>query len=141
MFQFAAQLAPGLLTAQNCVIALGFIMAHGGSIRICVIGWRPLNISLFDGAGGEEWPIAFACYLGRLRMKTICFICVASLLGLPSCSEQNPLVATTLNERASLAGGYQRFEGSPLKKVSSQQGRTPDERAAYLLSQRAAVMP
>src|SRR5713226_7032884 len=37
-------------------------------------------------------------------MKTICFICVASLLGLIACSKQNALVATTLNERAALAG-------------------------------------
>lgn len=164
-------------------------------------------------------------------MKTICFICVTSLLGPTSCSKQNPLVATTLNERASLAGDlpsnplrsgvitsavnqrdstmwtlfgndlavkyartnsghdypagsmlslvtweqqedrrwfggeipglpksvevvtvstgaehrpsylYQRFEGAPLKKVSTLELATPSERAAYLLSQRAAVMP
>jgi hypothetical protein len=164
-------------------------------------------------------------------MKTICFICLASLLGLTSCSKQNPLVATTLNERAALAAGlpsnpmqfgvitsavdkrdstmwtlfgnelavkyarsssghdypagstlslvaweqledgrwfggripgpplsvefvtvsmdadhrlsycYQKFEGSPLKKVSAQEGPTPDDRTAHLLSQRAAVMP
>jgi hypothetical protein len=36
---------------------------------------------------------------------------------------------------------YEDFEGSPLKKVSAQEGATPGERAAYLLSQRAAVMP
>jgi hypothetical protein len=36
---------------------------------------------------------------------------------------------------------YQRYEGSPLKKVASEDGATPNERAAYLLGQRAAVMP
>jgi hypothetical protein len=46
---------------------------------------------------------------------------------------------------AAAAGGasyaYQKYEGSPLKRVSAQQGLTPDDRTAYLLSQRAAVMP
>ena len=164
-------------------------------------------------------------------MKTICFICVASLLGLTGCSEQNPRVATTLNQRAPLAGdlpsnplqskvitsainqrdstmwtlfgndlavkyartnsrhdypagsvlslvtweqqedsrwfggripaapksveivtvsmgaehrlsySYQEFEGTALKKMSDQEGPAPNDRAAYLLSQRAAVMP
>ncbi len=37
------------------------------------------------------------------------------------------------------AYSYQRFEGSPLKKVED--SVAPNERAAYLLSQRAAVMP
>ena len=36
---------------------------------------------------------------------------------------------------------YQKFEGSPLKQSSAEQGTAPTERAAYLLSQRAAVMP
>jgi hypothetical protein len=36
---------------------------------------------------------------------------------------------------------YQRYEGSPLKKVASVEGAAPNDRAAYLLSQRAAVMP
>ncbi len=36
---------------------------------------------------------------------------------------------------------YQRFEGSPLKSVATEEGAVPGERAAYLLSQRAAVMP
>jgi hypothetical protein len=36
---------------------------------------------------------------------------------------------------------YENYEGSPLKKVSAQEGPTPEGRAAYLLSQRAAVMP
>jgi len=36
---------------------------------------------------------------------------------------------------------YQKYEGAPLKKVSAQEGLTPNDRAIYLLSQRAAVMP
>jgi hypothetical protein len=43
------------------------------------------------------------------------------------------------------AGGvshtYEKYEGSPLKRVSAQPGLSPDERTAYLLAQRAAVMP
>jgi hypothetical protein len=36
---------------------------------------------------------------------------------------------------------YQRYEGSPLKKMDQEAGVTPNERTAYLLAQRAAVMP
>jgi hypothetical protein len=36
---------------------------------------------------------------------------------------------------------YERYQGSPLKKVASVEGATPNDRAAYLLAQRAAVMP
>jgi hypothetical protein len=36
---------------------------------------------------------------------------------------------------------YQRYEGSPLKKVASEDGAAPNDRAAYLLAQRATVMP
>jgi hypothetical protein len=36
---------------------------------------------------------------------------------------------------------YRRFEGSPMKQVEQEDGASPGERAAYLLSQRAAVMP
>jgi hypothetical protein len=39
------------------------------------------------------------------------------------------------------AYSYQRYEGSPLKKVTGEDGAAPNERAASLLSQRAAVMP
>jgi hypothetical protein len=39
------------------------------------------------------------------------------------------------------AYSYERYEGSPLKKVASGEGADPKERAAYLLAQRAAVMP
>lgn len=36
---------------------------------------------------------------------------------------------------------YRDFEEAPLNKVSTQESSTPEGRAAYLLSQRAAVMP
>lgn len=36
---------------------------------------------------------------------------------------------------------YQRYEGAPLKKVASLEGADPKDRAAYLMAQRAAVMP
>lgn len=36
---------------------------------------------------------------------------------------------------------YESYAGTPLKKTGEQQGRTPSSRAAYLLSQHAAVMP
>jgi hypothetical protein len=36
---------------------------------------------------------------------------------------------------------YQRYEGSPLKQVASENGSDPNDRASYLLAQRAAVMP
>ena len=39
------------------------------------------------------------------------------------------------------AYSYQRYEGSPLKKVIGEDGVAPNERATSLLSQRAAVMP
>lgn len=36
---------------------------------------------------------------------------------------------------------YQRFEGSPLQQADAQESAKPGDRAAYLLSQRAAVLP
>lgn len=36
---------------------------------------------------------------------------------------------------------YRRYEGAPLKKVAEESAAVPGERAAYVLSQRAAVMP
>ncbi len=36
---------------------------------------------------------------------------------------------------------YQSYEGTPLKKVSTQQGLAPGSRTAYLLDQRVSVMP
>ncbi len=48
-------------------------------------------------------------------------------------------VGATADHRPSYS--YQEYEGAPLKKISAQEGLAPDGRAAYLLSQRAAVMP
>ena len=42
-----------------------------------------------------------------------------------------------LNTGAFISG----YEGSPLRKASASEGRSPGSRTAYLLSQRAAVMP
>jgi hypothetical protein len=39
------------------------------------------------------------------------------------------------------AYSYERYEGTPLKKVASGEGVDSKERADYLLAQRAAVMP
>lgn len=39
------------------------------------------------------------------------------------------------------AYSYQRYEGTPLKKVAGEEGSAPNERATYLLTQRAAVTP
>lgn len=36
---------------------------------------------------------------------------------------------------------YQKYQGSPLKVETLEEGFTPNERTAFLLSQRAAVMP
>jgi hypothetical protein len=36
---------------------------------------------------------------------------------------------------------YQKYEGTPLKKLPADEGRAPNNRAAYLLSRRAAVLP
>jgi hypothetical protein len=36
---------------------------------------------------------------------------------------------------------YQRYEGTPLKRVAAEEGSTPSEGVSALLSQRAAVMP
>jgi hypothetical protein len=38
------------------------------------------------------------------------------------------------------AAAYQWYEGSPLKKVASVEGVDPNDRAAYLMAQRAVVM-
>ena len=36
---------------------------------------------------------------------------------------------------------YEEYEGSPLKKISARESPTTEGRAAYLIAQRAAVMP
>lgn len=48
-------------------------------------------------------------------------------------------VSTAADGRPSYS--YRKFEGTPLKNSSAQEYRVPAERAAELLSQRAAVMP
>lgn len=48
-------------------------------------------------------------------------------------------VATAPDGHASYS--YQKFEGSPLKKIASQNGLAPNEPTLILLSQRAAVLP
>jgi hypothetical protein len=48
-------------------------------------------------------------------------------------------VGETADHQASYA--YEKFEGSPLKSNGAEQAATPNQRASYLLSQRAAVMP
>ena len=40
-----------------------------------------------------------------------------------------------------LTYSYERYEGSPLKRVSMEKAFKPNERSTFLLSQRAAVMP
>jgi hypothetical protein len=49
------------------------------------------------------------------------------------------MVKTGADQRTAYT--YESYAGTPLKKTSDQQGPTPTQRAAYLLSQRAAVMP
>jgi len=49
------------------------------------------------------------------------------------------IVATASENQRSYS--YQEYEGTPLKMMSVEQSVTPNARAAYLLSQRAAVMP
>ena len=48
-------------------------------------------------------------------------------------------VANTLDNKPVFS--YQFYEGTPLKKVSPPEGIVPDQRAAYMIAQRAAVMP
>ena len=50
-------------------------------------------------------------------------------------------VAVSMDADHGLSYVYQKFEGTPLKKVSAQAAPTMSERATYLLTQRAAVMP
>jgi cytochrome P460 len=48
-------------------------------------------------------------------------------------------VGTTLDGQPSYS--YQEYGGAPLKKISAEEGLNPNNRAQYLLSQRAAIMP
>jgi hypothetical protein len=49
------------------------------------------------------------------------------------------MVKTAPDQKPSYS--YESFEGAPLKKTSAQEGPAPGDRASWLLSQRAAVMP
>lgn len=49
------------------------------------------------------------------------------------------MVKTGPDQRTSYT--YESYAGTPLRKTGGQQGPTPTPRAAYLLSQRAVVMP
>jgi hypothetical protein len=60
---------------------------------------------------------------------------------IPAAPKSMELVTVNLDAQRHPWFSYQDFEGSPLKNVSVQEGATPNERAAYILSQRAAVMP
>jgi hypothetical protein len=50
-----------------------------------------------------------------------------------------PNVASAPNGKPSYS--YQDYEGAPLKQLFADEGLTPNDRATYLLSQRAAVLP
>jgi hypothetical protein len=54
---------------------------------------------------------------------------------------QKPTAVEFVSVTAPGAYFYERYEGSPLKKVANGEGADPKERGAYLLAQRAAVMP
>jgi hypothetical protein len=60
---------------------------------------------------------------------------------IPAMPKSVEFVTVSLDADHRPAYSYQNFEGSPLKKTADQQGPMPNERAAYLLAQRAAVMP
>jgi Cytochrome P460 len=60
---------------------------------------------------------------------------------IPAAPKSVEFVIITATPSGALTFSYQIFEGSPLKKVAAQQGSAPSDRASYLLSQRAAVMP
>ena len=60
---------------------------------------------------------------------------------IPAALKSMELVTVNLGAQHRPSFSYQDFEGSPLKKTSAQESGAPSERAAYLLSQPAAVMP
>jgi hypothetical protein len=88
-------------------------LAAGLSRRLCAL---PCNV---EAAGGRRW------FGGRI-------------LGAPKSVE---FVTVSVGDEHRPSYSYQNFEGAPFKQVSAQEGPTPNERAAYILSQRAAVMP
>lgn len=60
---------------------------------------------------------------------------------IPSQVKSVEFVIVTGTTEGQRSYSYEEYEGTPLKKSSSQGGATLSQRAAYLLSQRAAVMP
>ncbi len=60
---------------------------------------------------------------------------------IPAAPRSVEFVTVSMGPGHRMSYSYQEFEGTPLKKIFAQEGPTPNERAAYLLSQRAAVMP
>ena len=54
---------------------------------------------------------------------------------------QKPTAVEFVTVTAPGTYSYERYEGSPLKKVASGEGPDSKEREGYLLAQRAAVMP
>jgi hypothetical protein len=60
---------------------------------------------------------------------------------IPAAPKSVEFVTVRAGAENRLSYSYQEFNGAPLKKVTDQEGPAPNERAEYLLSQRAAVMP
>jgi hypothetical protein len=59
---------------------------------------------------------------------------------MPAKTKSLEVVAVSVSENGPLSYEYDDYEGSPLKAVKTT-GSRKDERIAYILSQRAAVMP
>jgi hypothetical protein len=60
---------------------------------------------------------------------------------IPSAPKSVEFVTVTVFPDHKPSYTYQSYEGTPLKKISTQDGLASDSRAAYLVQQRAAVMP
>ena len=71
-----------------------------------------IKLAWFDLPSPINWPV----------IQSVEFVTLKSTSGIPAFT-------------------YERYEGLPLKKVSSQEGVKNNERIEYLLSHRAAVLP
>jgi hypothetical protein len=60
---------------------------------------------------------------------------------IPSAPQFVEIVTLGQGDTRTLSYRYQRFEGNPLRQTADQLGAKPSDRAAFLLNQRAAVMP
>jgi len=60
---------------------------------------------------------------------------------IPGQAKSVEFVSVTAGPGDQAAYSYEDYEGSPLRKASSSSDRSPGSRAAYMLSERAAVMP